>query len=60
MKTLSMSQRFGIFGFGMYPIALELSVEATYPMDESAGTAIIFLSGNLHQAILLELLAVTF
>jgi hypothetical protein len=30
----------------MYPIGLELSVEATYPIDESAGTAIIFLSGK--------------
>jgi len=30
----------------MYPIALELSVEATYPIDESAGTAFMFLSGS--------------
>ena len=33
---------FGVFGFGMYPMALELSVEATYPIDESIGTALIF------------------
>ncbi len=38
--------RFGIFGFGAYPLALELSVEASYPIDEAAGTAIIFLSGQ--------------
>ena len=44
--TFHLYFRFGIFGFGMYPIGLELSVEATYPIDESAGTAIIFLSGN--------------
>jgi hypothetical protein len=45
-STLNYFARFGIFGFGMYPIGLELSVEATYPIDESAGTAIIFLSGK--------------
>ena len=44
---------FGVFGFGMYPIALELSVEATYPIDESIGTALIFLSGQLQGGILI-------
>lgn len=44
---------FGIFGFGMYPMALELSVEATYPIDESIGTALIFLSGQLQGGILI-------
>ena len=39
---------FGIFGFGMYPIGLELSVENTYPVDEAAGTALIFLSGQIQ------------
>ena len=44
---------FGIFGFGMYPIGLELSVENTYPVDEAAGTALIFLSGQIQGAILI-------
>ena len=39
---------FGVFGFGMYPIGLELSVENTYPVDEAAGTALIFLSGQIQ------------
>merc|ERR1711892_446325 len=46
---------FGVFGFGMYPMALELSVEATYPIDESIGTALIFLSGQLQGGILIFL-----
>ncbi len=41
------AHRFGVFGFGAYPLALELSVEATYPIDEAAGTALIFLSGQV-------------
>ena len=44
---------FGIFGFGMYPLGLELSVENTYPVDEAAGTALIFLSGQIQGAILI-------
>ena len=46
---------FGVFGFGMYPIALELSVEATYPLDESLGTAMVFLSGQLQGGVLVFL-----
>ena len=34
----------------MYPIGLELSVENTYPVDEAAGTALIFLSGQVQGA----------
>ena len=44
---------FGIFGFGMYPMGLELSVENTYPVDETAGTALIFLSGQIQGALLI-------
>lgn len=43
---------FGTFGFGMYPLGLELSVEVTYPTDESIGTALIFLSGQIQGAVL--------
>ena len=44
---------FGVFGFGMYPISLELSVENTYPVDEAAGTALTFLSGRIQGSILI-------
>ena len=44
--------RFGILGFGVYPLGLELSVEASYPVDEAAGTALIFLSGQVQGGIL--------
>ena len=37
----------------MYPLGLELSVENTYPVDEAAGTALIFLSGQIQGAILI-------
>ena len=43
---------FGVFGFGMYPLGLELSVEATYPVDESIGTALIFMSGQIQGGLL--------
>merc|ERR1711970_1104151 len=43
---------FGVFGFGMYPLGLELSVEATYPVDESIGTALIYMSGQIQGGIL--------
>ena len=46
---------FGVFGFGMYPIGLELSVENSYPVDEAAGTALIFLSGQIQGAILISI-----
>jgi len=33
--------------FILFLTGLELSVEATYPIDESIGTALIFLSGQV-------------
>ena len=56
MQTTSSSigaYRFGIFGFGVYPLGLELSVEASYPADEAAGTALIFLSGQVQGGLLI-------
>ena len=41
-----------MFGFGLYPLGLELSVEASYPVDEAAGTVLIFLSGQIQGAAL--------
>ena len=36
---------FGMFGFAVYPTALELAVEVTYPVAEATSTGIIFLCG---------------
>ena len=36
----------------MYPLGLELSVEATYPVDESIGTALIYMSGQIQGGML--------
>merc|ERR1712037_697972 len=52
---MGFASAFGVFGFGMYPIALELSVECTYPLDESIGTAMIFMSGQIQGGVLIAL-----
>ena len=44
----------GIFALGVYPIALELIVECTYPVDQAIGTAFIFLSSALQGVFLME------
>lgn len=36
---------FGFFGFGLYPICLELGVEVTYPVAEATSSAFIIISG---------------
>ena len=35
----------GLFGFAFYPIALELSVETTYPVAEATSSGVLMLSG---------------
>merc|ERR1711974_162809 len=44
----------GIFALGPYPLALELIVECTYPVDQAIGTALIFLSSALQGVVLME------
>lgn len=36
---------FGFFGFSIYPVAMELSVECTYPVGEATSAGLIFVSG---------------
>ena len=36
---------FGFFGFAVYPIGLELSVESTYPVAEATSSGVLMLSG---------------
>lgn len=43
----------GVFSLGIYPIMLELSVEATYPLDESVVTGLCYLSSAIQGSILM-------
>ena len=43
----------GIFALGVYPTALELIVECTYPLDQATSTALIFLSSAIQGLILM-------
>ncbi|XP_055080562.1 solute carrier family 49 member A3 isoform X2 [Periophthalmus magnuspinnatus] len=36
---------FGFFGFSVYPVAMELSVECSYPVGEATSAGLIFASG---------------
>ncbi len=44
----------GVFALGCYPLALELVVECTYPVDQATGTAFIFLSSALQGVLLMQ------
>lgn len=37
---------FGFFGNGVLPLALEMSVEATYPVEETISTALMYVAGE--------------
>ena len=41
------------FNFSMFPILLELTVECTYPIDQTMSTALIFFSGSLQTVVLM-------
>lgn len=43
----------GFFSLGIYPVMLELSVECTYPLDESVVTGLCYLSSALQGSILM-------
>ncbi|KAM8909276.1 solute carrier family 49 member A3 isoform 2-T2 [Spinachia spinachia] len=36
---------FGLFGFSIYPVAMELSVECSYPVGEATSAGLVFVSG---------------
>jgi len=44
---------FGFFGFGLYPICLEMGVEITYPVAEATSTAFIIISGQIQGIVYL-------
>ncbi|KAJ8025986.1 Solute carrier family 49 member A3 [Holothuria leucospilota] len=47
---------FGMFGLALFPIALELGVECTYPVKEGTSSGLLQISGQL-QGIILILIA---
>ena len=36
---------FGFFGFGAYPVCMEMAVEITYPVAEATSSGLLFISG---------------
>ncbi|XP_030050208.1 solute carrier family 49 member A3 [Microcaecilia unicolor] len=46
---------FGLFGFSIYPICMELSVESSYPVGEGTSTGLIFISGQIQGIIYMVL-----
>uniref|UniRef100_A0A8C4Z8T8 Solute carrier family 49 member 3 n=1 Tax=Gadus morhua TaxID=8049 RepID=A0A8C4Z8T8_GADMO len=44
---------FGLFGFAIYPVAMELCVECTYPVGEATSTGLIFISGQVQSVVLM-------
>ncbi|XP_051513605.1 solute carrier family 49 member A3-like [Myxocyprinus asiaticus] len=47
---------FGLFGFSVYPIAMELGVECSYPVGEATSSGLIFISGQVQSVIYMLLL----
>lgn len=47
---------FGFFGFSIYPVAMELSVECTYPVGEATSAGLIFVSGQVLSVLYILLL----
>ncbi|XP_055647379.1 solute carrier family 49 member A3 isoform X3 [Falco biarmicus] len=50
------SSLFGFFGFAIYPIAMELAVECSYPVGEGTSTGLIFVASQIEGVILMILL----
>ncbi|TSK45880.1 Major facilitator superfamily domain-containing protein 7 [Bagarius yarrelli] len=47
---------FGLFGFAIYPIAMELSVECSYPVGEATSAGLVFISGQIQSIVYTTLL----
>ncbi|XP_075266759.1 solute carrier family 49 member A3 [Opisthocomus hoazin] len=50
------SSLFGFFGFAIYPIAMELAVECSYPVGEGTSTGLIFVVSQIEGVVLMILL----
>uniref|UniRef100_A0A3P9L6L8 Solute carrier family 49 member 3 n=1 Tax=Oryzias latipes TaxID=8090 RepID=A0A3P9L6L8_ORYLA len=42
---------FGVFGFSIYPVAMELSVECSYPVGEATSAGLVFVSGQVQSVL---------
>ncbi|KAM9795598.1 solute carrier family 49 member A3 [Neosynchiropus ocellatus] len=47
---------FGFFGFSIYPVAMELAVECSYPVGEATSTGLIFICGQILSVLYMILL----
>ncbi|XP_047210464.1 solute carrier family 49 member A3 isoform X2 [Girardinichthys multiradiatus] len=47
---------FGFFGFSIYAVAMELSVECSYPVGEATSAGLIFVSGQVQSVVYIILL----
>ncbi|KAJ8262531.1 hypothetical protein GJAV_G00167480 [Gymnothorax javanicus] len=47
---------FGFFGFSIYPIAMELSVESSYPVGEASSSGLLFISGQIQSIVYMVIL----
>ena len=45
MLVAAVCSLFGLFGFSAYPVAMELSVECSYPVGEATSAGLIFIAG---------------
>jgi len=52
LVAISMAM-FGLFGFALYPICLELGVECTFPVAEATSSGILVISGQLLSIVLI-------
>lgn len=46
---------FGLFGFSTYPVAMELSVECSYPVGEATSAGLVFISGYRSSYIMYQI-----
>ncbi|KAM6980825.1 solute carrier family 49 member A3 [Aplochiton taeniatus] len=47
---------FGFFGFSVFPVAMEMSVECSYPVGEATSAGLVFISGQVQAVIYMVLL----
>lgn len=47
---------FGFFGFAIYPVAMELSVECSYPVGEATSAGLLFISGQVQSLLYIVIL----
>ncbi|XP_077777448.1 solute carrier family 49 member A3 [Podarcis muralis] len=52
----TISSLFGFFGFAIYPVAMELAVECSYPVGEGSSSGLIFVISQLLGVVLMLLL----